>query len=290
MSASLVARDITKSFGPRVVLERVSLTIGPQHRVGIVAPNGTGKSTLLKILAGIEQPDAGVVSLSPPTATVGYLPQEPERRDSETVRAYLARRTGVAQAEHDFDEQARALAASAPGADEAYANALDRYLALGAPDFDARVGAVCDDLGLPARVLELEMPALSGGQAARAGLAAILLARFDVFLLDEPTNDLDFAGFGTPRTFPRRRAQRRRCDRVARPSVPRPHDHERRRARRPRRTPQPSTRAAGRRTSTSGPRRARMPRRTTRRTNRSAGNCRAAPKRNASGRCKARAR
>ena len=192
--ASLVARDLTKSFGPRVVLDRVSCTIGPLHRVGVVAPNGTGKSTLLKILAGIDTPDSGTVTLTPPTATVGYLPQEPERGAQETVRAYLARRTGVAAAESALDAASAALAAGRAGADDAYADALERYLALGAADFDARVGAVCSDLGLAARVLALSMAALSGGQAARAGLAAIVLARFDVFLLDEPTNDLDFAG------------------------------------------------------------------------------------------------
>ena len=192
--ASLVARDLTKSFGPRVVLDHVSCTIGPHHRVGVVAPNGTGKSTLLKILAGLDAPDSGTVTLAPRTATVGYLPQEPERRAGETVRAYLARRTGVREAEHALDTASSALADRQPGADDLYAEALDRYLALGAADFDARVGAVCADLGLPESTLDLEMPALSGGQAARANLAAIVLARFDVFLLDEPTNDLDFAG------------------------------------------------------------------------------------------------
>ncbi len=192
--ASLVARDLTKSFGPRIVLDHVSCTIGPQHRVGVVAPNGTGKSTLLKLLAGLDTPDAGSVTPNPPGATVGYLPQEPERLGGETVRAYLARRTGVASAEQALDDASAALAGEIPGADDTYADALEHYLALGAADFDARVGAVCLDLGLPARVLDLEMPALSGGQAARANLAAIVLARFDVFLLDEPTNDLDFAG------------------------------------------------------------------------------------------------
>ena len=192
--ASLVARDISKSFGPRVVLDRVSCTVGPRHRVGVVAPNGTGKSTLLKILAGIDAPDAGTVMLAPPAATVGYLPQEPERRPGETVRAYLARRTGVAAAEAALDVASLALADARPGSEDAYADALERYLGLGAPDFDARLAAVCADLGLPARTLDLETAALSGGQAARTGLAAIVLARFDVFLLDEPTNDLDFAG------------------------------------------------------------------------------------------------
>ena len=192
--ASLVARDITKSFGARVVLDRVSCTIGPLHRVGVVAPNGTGKSTLLKILAGLDLPDSGTVTMTPPTATVGYLPQEPERRPGETVRAYLARRTGVAAAELALDTASAALAEQRSGAEDRYADALERFLALGAADFDARLGAVSADLGLETRVLDLELTSLSGGQAARASLAAIVLARFDVFLLDEPTNDLDFAG------------------------------------------------------------------------------------------------
>jgi ATPase subunit of ABC transporter with duplicated ATPase domains len=192
--ASLVARNITKSFGPRVVLDRVSFTVGPRSRIGVVAPNGTGKSTLLKILAGIDAPDSGQLDRTPPTATIGYLPQEPERRASETLRAYLGRRTGVTRAERALDDASVTLATQAPGADDQYATALDQYLALGAPDFDARVAAVADDLGIATRLLDLDVVALSGGQAARAGLAAILLARFDVFLLDEPTNDLDFDG------------------------------------------------------------------------------------------------
>ena len=185
------------------MLDRVSLTVGPEHRIGVVAPNGTGKSTLLKILAGIDQPDSGTVVRTPPTATVGYLPQETERRPGETARAYLQRRTGVRDAELEFHAATRGLADAepAPDADERYAAALERYLGLGAADFDARVGAVADELELPVRVLDLEMRALSGGQAARASLAAILLARFDVFLLDEPTNDLDFAGLETLERF-----------------------------------------------------------------------------------------
>ena len=79
--AGLVARDVAKAFGPHVVLDGVSLTVGPRSRIGVVAPNGTGKSTLLRILAGIAAPDSGAVTRTPPTATVGYLPQEPERRE-----------------------------------------------------------------------------------------------------------------------------------------------------------------------------------------------------------------
>src|SRR5262249_25583279 len=80
------------------------------------------------------------------------------------------------------------------GVVEAYSEALDRFVALGGNDFEARAASVCADLGLPPDRFSVPVRDLSGGQAARAGLAAILLARFDVFLLDEPTNDLDFAG------------------------------------------------------------------------------------------------
>jgi ATPase subunit of ABC transporter with duplicated ATPase domains len=192
--AGLVARDIVKSFGPHVVLDAVNVSVGPGSRIGVVGPNGTGKSTLLRILAGVESPDSGRVTRTPPAATVGYLPQEPDRRDGETVRQYLGRRTGVAAAERCLDEASHALVGAAAGADDTYAQALETYLALGAPDLDARIGAVLADLGLRPAILDVEMPALSGGQAARASLAATLLAQFDVFLLDEPTNNLDFAG------------------------------------------------------------------------------------------------
>jgi ATPase subunit of ABC transporter with duplicated ATPase domains len=192
--ASLIARDVTKSYGPNPVLERVSVTVAPGDRIGVVAPNGTGKTTLLRILAGLEQPDTGSVTSSPPGATVGYLPQEPDRRPDETLHAFLARRTGVAEAEAALESGAERLADGTDEANEIYTQALDRFLALGGPDFDGRVGVVCAELGIPDRLLNLPTGSLSGGEAARASLAAILLSRFDVFLLDEPTNDLDFVG------------------------------------------------------------------------------------------------
>ncbi len=192
--STLVANRVAKSFGPHLVLDDVSFTLAARSRIGIVAPNGTGKTTLLRILAGLETADRGSVVRTPPTATVGYLPQEADRRDGETLRAFLARRTGVTAANEEFERASHALASGEAGADEAYAVALDHYLALGAADFDARVGDVCADVGLAGSLLDVPTVALSGGQAARASLAAILLSRFDVFLLDEPTNDLDYAG------------------------------------------------------------------------------------------------
>ncbi len=193
MPASLHTRDLTVSLGPLLVLDAIEFAVDPGQRIGLVGPNGVGKSTLLRALAGLVPPDRGALRLVPPSANVGYLPQEPER-GAETVRGYLARRTGVATAQHTLDAATAAMAAGEPGADDRYSDALDRWLALGAADLDARLGEVWAELGLAPRLLDQPMDSLSGGEAARVGLAALFLARFDVFLLDEPTNDLDLDG------------------------------------------------------------------------------------------------
>jgi ATPase subunit of ABC transporter with duplicated ATPase domains len=173
----------------------VSLTVGPETCLGVVGPNGVGKSTLLQLLAGLLEPaDGGAVRVDPPTATVGYLSQEHDHDALETVRDALYRRTGAAAAEADMTSAAAALGEGRPQAEDDYATALARYESLGAADFEARLAGVLEQVGLPAAMAERSSGALSGGQEARVALAAILLARFDVTLLDEPTNDLDFDG------------------------------------------------------------------------------------------------
>ncbi|WP_435091375.1 ABC-F family ATP-binding cassette domain-containing protein [Micromonospora aurantiaca (nom. illeg.)] len=193
MSATLIAKDLTAGHGDRILFEDLDLVVAPGDVVGLVGVNGAGKSTLLRTLAGLAPREQGSVALSPPTATVGYLPQEPERRPGETVRGFLARRTGVTAAQAALDAATEALTAGAAGADDAYANALERWLDLGGADLDERAEQVAAELGLDVD-LDHPMTGLSGGQAARAGLASLLLSRYDVFLLDEPTNDLDLAG------------------------------------------------------------------------------------------------
>ncbi len=200
MSATLVAKDLAAGHGDRILFSGLDLVVAPGDVVGLVGVNGAGKSTLLRILAGLAKPDSGEIRLNPPAATVGHLPQEPERRQGESVRAFLARRTGVSAAQADLDETTEALTAGEAGSDDRYATALDRWLALGGADLDERAAEVAADLGL-AVDLDQPMTSLSGGQAARAGLASLLLSRYDVFLLDEPTNDLDLDGLARLERF-----------------------------------------------------------------------------------------
>jgi ATPase subunit of ABC transporter with duplicated ATPase domains len=156
---TLAANDISIDRGADAILECVSLAVTPGSRIGVVGPNGRGKTTLLRALAGLEELDAGSISRNPPSLRVGYLPQERDVTPGESVLAYFARRS----AEEVTDE------------------------------FQARVGAVLRRVGLDVP-LDRRVGELSGGQKSRAALASILLSRFDVYLLDEPTNDLDFAG------------------------------------------------------------------------------------------------
>ncbi|MFF5720781.1 ABC-F family ATP-binding cassette domain-containing protein [Streptomyces buecherae] len=211
MTATLVAKNLAAGHGDRTLFSGLDLVVGPGDTIGLVGANGAGKSTLLRLLAGLADPVEGSVTLSPPHGTIGYLPQEHERRrtggsdpatGAETVRDFLARRTGVAAAQAALDAATEALAAERPGADDAYATAWERWLALGCADLDERAESVTAGLGL-AVGLDRPMTALSGGQAARAGLASLLLSRYDVFLLDEPTNDLDLDGLGRLEDFVR---------------------------------------------------------------------------------------
>ncbi|MGK5114334.1 MULTISPECIES: ABC-F family ATP-binding cassette domain-containing protein [unclassified Geodermatophilus] len=193
MPATLVARGLAAGHGARVLFSDLDLVVAPGDVVGLVGVNGAGKSTLLRTLAGELPAESGEVTVSPPTATLGYLPQEHERRPGESVRDALARRTGVTAAHAALDAATSALTAGLDGAGDAYGDALEHWLALGGADLDERAEQVVAEVA-PGVALDAAMTGLSGGQAARVGLAALLLSRYDVLLLDEPTNDLDLAG------------------------------------------------------------------------------------------------
>ncbi|MCW2748586.1 MAG: heme transporter ATP-binding protein [Nocardioidaceae bacterium] len=200
MSVTLVAKDLAGGHGHRILFDNLDLTIAPGDVVGVVGANGAGKSTLLRILAGIDPAESGSVALAPTDGFVGWLPQEHERVAGETVAAYIGRRTGAAEATARMDAAADALGEGTAGADDAYSSALDHWMVTGAADLDERIPTTLGELGLsaPGDAHEVTaaslMTSLSGGQAARVALAALLLSRFDIVLLDEPTNDLDLDG------------------------------------------------------------------------------------------------
>jgi ATPase subunit of ABC transporter with duplicated ATPase domains len=193
MSGQIMLRNVSVGFGARRVLAGITLTVSAGDRIGIVAPNGVGKSTLLKVLAGDLAPESGDVVRAPSTVNVLRLAQEPVIEGGESLRDHLARRSGVAQAQVRMDTAAEALSHGRPEGND-YGAALDDWLALGGADFDERAAAVITDLGLPDDLLHRGATALSGGQKARLALAVVLLAQPDLLLLDEPTNDLDDDG------------------------------------------------------------------------------------------------
>ncbi len=211
MTATLVAKKLAGGFAHRVLFEGLDLTVAPGDVIGVVGANGSGKSTLLRILAGDLEPVEGTVSVAPADAFIGWLPQEHQRIAGETVAAYLSRRTGCTAATRAMEAAAEALADPDPRPTDVdpadvYAAAFDHWLATGAADIDERLPGVLADLGLDSDAVQPDstpMTALSGGQAARVGLAALMLSRFDIALLDEPTNDLDLDGLARLEEFVR---------------------------------------------------------------------------------------
>ena len=176
----LRAHDLTKSYDGAPLFEGLSLTLNPGDRAGLVGPNGAGKSTLLKLLAAREHADRGSIFA---TATVGYLPQDaPE----STIGALLHEALGEAGEALEQLHQ--------PGDLDAYAHALERAEATGAWAAEARAEEVRRRLAIEHLDPDRALTRLSGGEQARALLAATLLQDPDVLLLDEPTNHLDADG------------------------------------------------------------------------------------------------
>jgi macrolide transport system ATP-binding/permease protein len=182
----LVARDLSKAYGGRVVLDGVDLVASPGLPLGVVGENGAGKSTLLRLLAGIEAPDAGEVSRPP----LAYLAQEPDFGDASTVADVL---DGALRPLHEAAARLELLAGRLDDASSAddYAALLDWCELRDVWSADRRAEVASQRLGLGHVPPTTRLDRLSGGQRSRLALAALVAGRPPCVLLDEPTNHLD---------------------------------------------------------------------------------------------------
>jgi macrolide transport system ATP-binding/permease protein len=187
-TAQLALTEITKRYGTRVVLDRVSLTVRPGERIGVIGDNGSGKSTLLRLMAGAERPDNGELLVVAPGG-VGHLPQSLALPPHATV----ADAVDLALADlRELEARMRAAERSLEEADaETYAGLVAQFEARGGYEADVRVEIALHGLGLPGLDRSRRLGTLSGGERARLALAATLASDPELLLLDEPTNDLD---------------------------------------------------------------------------------------------------
>ena len=195
----LQAFDLAKRYGDVLLFEGVQLILNPGDRVGLVGPNGCGKTTLLRVLSGRESADAGSVRRAPPHARVGYLPQVTTFGPGDRVRdALVERHAPNPDALAARVEELAAQMASAEGAElqrvqHAYTEALES-LAQAEELPEHQMEQVLAGLDLGHLDSDAPIDRLSGGEQTRLGLARLLLQRPDVLLLDEPTNHLDIDG------------------------------------------------------------------------------------------------
>jgi len=189
--------NVSKRFGPHVLFENISWMITPQDRVGLVGANGTGKSTVMKILGGLESVDTGECTAQK-SVSAGYLPQDGLHLTGRTVFAEcLSVFDKLKDMEREMEQLARSLSDLDPASQE-YAEAATRYTSLEAQfrnsdgyALEAKVGTVLTGLGFPKEEWTKHTENFSGGWQMRIALAKLLLEQPSLLLLDEPTNHLD---------------------------------------------------------------------------------------------------
>ncbi len=193
----LTVRNMTKTYGATTVLSDLSFVINAQDRVGLIGPNGVGKSTLLRLLTGEEKVDQGSLVYAP-DVEYGYLPQSTPTFYGETIDDLLMASLGNLR---ELEEQMRSLESRMALADDEdlstllaeYGAISARFQERGGYEIDSTIDRVLIGLQIDYLSRVRRVQTLSGGEKARVGLAALLLRSPDVLFLDEPTNHLDVA-------------------------------------------------------------------------------------------------
>jgi ATP-binding cassette subfamily F protein 3 len=184
----LTIKNIQKSVGGQRVLNKASFSLGEGQRAALIGLNGVGKSTLLKIIAGIEEPTIGKV-MKPNRVLMGYLPQEALASVDMTLDEYLRDMAGLAAIEAEIKNLETRL--DEPAIQEQYDILLAEFERLGGYEFDRRIQKVITGLRIKHLGRERSILTLSGGERRKIALAGVLLRGVDLLLLDEPTNNLD---------------------------------------------------------------------------------------------------
>lgn len=203
-------------FGVKPLFHDVSFVVNERDRIALVGKNGAGKSTMLKILCGIQTPTDGVVAI-PNDTTVGYLPQVMKLSDDTTVKEETRKAfSGNTAMEAKLKKMQQEMADRTDYESESYAQLVEkftqeheRYMMLGGENYEAEIERTLTGLGFLRSDFDRPTKEFSGGWRMRIELAKILLRRPDVLLLDEPTNHLDIESIQMARTIPRPKCQSR---------------------------------------------------------------------------------
>lgn len=182
------AQQLNKSYGTLSVLSDVSFSLGRGQKAALVGHNGTGKTTLLKIVAGLEIPDSGKLEIAR-DACIGYLPQDTSLSGSQSIMEYLRREVGIDVLEKEMDELSVHL--DDPESSQRYEEVRSKFEHLDGYSFTHRTEVMLSGFGLEGVELDRPLSNLSSGQKSKVALAGILLKGVDLLLLDEPTNNLD---------------------------------------------------------------------------------------------------
>ena len=189
---------LTVEFGGFTLFDDVSFVVNKKDRIALVGKNGAGKSTMLKIFAGLQSPTSGTVSI-PKETTIGYLPQQMQLTDSRTVREEAEQAFGhIQEMEKEIERLNLELAERTDYETESYQKLIDKvthlsehFQLMGGSNYHAELERTLIGLGFNRSDFERPTSEFSGGWRMRIELAKLLLRRPDVLLLDEPTNHLD---------------------------------------------------------------------------------------------------
>ncbi|MHC4754023.1 MAG: ribosomal protection-like ABC-F family protein [Planctomycetota bacterium] len=192
----ITLQDIHVSFGPHVILDRLNLSLYPGEKVGLVGPNGCGKTTLLKIMLGLDQPDMGKIN-NRKILKIAYLPQEPVFTGNKTMFEELHESAkDILKMQNNLhglaEDISRLQDSEQKEAMRQYDQLTRQFELAGGYDYETAIKETAAGLGLDNKHFDLTTSQLSGGQLSRLGVAKVLLAKANLLLLDEPTNHLDW--------------------------------------------------------------------------------------------------